>query len=42
MLKLAIGKTTSILEFAINLTLSAYRINLKSTRHLWFETINHV
>jgi len=34
MLKLVVGRTTSILDFALKITLSAYKNNLKSTRYL--------
>jgi len=42
MLRLVVGRTSSILDYVSKLTLSTYKNNLNSTRYLWFETINHV
>jgi len=41
MLKLVVGRTTPLIDSALKMTLSVYKTNLKSTRYLWFETINH-
>jgi len=42
MLKLVVGRTTSIFDSTLKLTLSVYKNTLNNKRYLWFETINHV